>query len=149
MDRSIKAMESKLMKSIKSSKTSPDNTRVDAQARENTLKTMAYELEQKFVFVLGSANKAKKLPHVSTLKNLREPGSQMENSPPLDAACPTSPNPVDVLDILQALSNKIENLRNKIHNIEQIETSTSTTNTTKLVTAILQMQIDIAALFHG
>jgi hypothetical protein len=104
MDQSIKAMESKIMNSIKASKTPPDNTRVDAQARENTLKTMAYELEQKFVFVLGSANKAKKLPHVSTPRIPRETGSQMENSPQIAAACPTSPNPVDVLDILQALS---------------------------------------------
>jgi hypothetical protein len=66
---------------------------------------MAYDLEQKFVFVLGSANKAKKLPHVSTPIIPREPGSQMEKSPQIAAACPTSPNPVDVLDILQALSN--------------------------------------------
>jgi hypothetical protein len=110
---------------------------------------MAKELEQKFVFVLGSAHKAKKLPHMSSLRNPREPGSQVEECQPIDAACPTSPNPVDVLDILQALSHKLENLRNKIRYIEQLETPTSTTNTTKLVTAIQQMQIDIAALFEG
>jgi hypothetical protein len=40
-------------------------------------------------------------------------------------------------------------MRNKIRHIEQLETSTTTTNTTKIVTAILQMQIDIAALFQG
>jgi hypothetical protein len=109
MTQSMKAMESKLTKSIKVSKTPPDNTRVDAQARENTLKTMAHDLEQKFVFVLGSANKAKKLPHMSTLKNLREPGSHLEEVTPTDAARPASPNPVDVLDILQALSSKLDN----------------------------------------
>jgi hypothetical protein len=54
-----------------------------------------------------------------------------------------------VLDILQALSYKLENLRNKIRYIEQLETSTSTTTTTKIVSAVLQMQFDIAALFSG
>ena len=110
---------------------------------------MAKELEQKFVFVLGSANKAKRLPHMSSLRIQRGPGTQQEESPPTDAACPASPNPVDVLDILQALSYKIEKLWNKIRDIEQLETSSSTTNTTKIVAAILQMQIDIAALFNG
>jgi hypothetical protein len=86
---------------------------------------------------------------MSTLRNLREPGSQLEESPPTDAACPTSPNPVDVLDILQALSYKLENLRNKIRCVEQLEPISTTTNNTKIVAAILQLQIDIAALFDG
>jgi hypothetical protein len=46
---------------------------------------------------------------MSTLRNLREPGSHLEEVTPTDAACPASPNPVDVLDILQALSSKLDN----------------------------------------
>jgi hypothetical protein len=104
-------------------------------------------LEAKFVFVLGSANKAKKLPHMSSLRKQRENGSQPEETPPTDAACPSSPAPVDVLDILQALSSKLDNLRNKLRYVEQLETPPSITTTTKIVATISQIQIDIAALF--
>jgi hypothetical protein len=99
---------------------------------------MAKDLEAKFVFVLGSANKAKRLPHMSSLRISRGTEPHQEESPPADAACPASPNPVDVLDILQALSYKIENLRNKIRLIEQLETSTAATKPTKIITTVLQ-----------
>jgi hypothetical protein len=56
---------------------------------------------------------------------------------------------VDVLDILQALSYKLENLRNKIRRVEQLEPIPSTMTNTKIVSAIIQMQIDIASLFSG
>jgi hypothetical protein len=99
---------------------------------------MAKNLEEKFVFVLGSANKAKRLPHMSSLRISRGTEPHQEEPPPSDAACPASPNPVDILDILQALSYKIENLRNKLRLIEQLETSAATTKPTKIVTTVLQ-----------
>jgi hypothetical protein len=86
---------------------------------------------------------------MSTIRKQREPGSQLEESPPEDAACPASPNPVDVLDILQALSYKLENLRSKIRRVEQLEPIPSTMTNTRIVAAIIQMQIDIASLFEG
>jgi hypothetical protein len=110
---------------------------------------MANELEQKFVFVLGSANKAKRLPHMAALKKQRDNGSQPEELPQTDTSFPASPAPVDVLDILQALSSKVDNLRNKIRYVEQLETPPSITTTTKIVETITQIQIDIAALVLG
>jgi hypothetical protein len=86
---------------------------------------------------------------MSTIRKQREPGSHLEESPPEDAACPASPNPVDVLDILQALSYKLENLRSKIRRVEQLEPIPSTMTNTRIVAAIIQMQIDIASLFEG
>jgi hypothetical protein len=99
---------------------------------------MAKELEAKFIFVLGSANKAKRLPHMSSLRISRGTEPHQEETPPTDAACPASPHPVDILDILQALSYKIESIRTKIRQIEQLETATTTTKPTKLVTTIVQ-----------
>jgi hypothetical protein len=110
---------------------------------------MANELEQKFVFVLGSANKAKRLPHMASLKKQRDNGSQPEEPPQKDTSFPASPAPVDVLDILQALSSKVDNLRNKIQYVEQLETPPSITTTTKIVETITQIQLDIAALVLG
>jgi hypothetical protein len=107
---------------------------------------MAKDLEAKFVFVLGSANKAKRLPHISNLRQ-RDTDPQQEEPHPAEAACPASPAPVDVLDILQALSYKLDNLRNKLRYVEQLETPPSITTTTKIVATISQMQLDIAALF--
>jgi hypothetical protein len=140
-------VEKNVQKSAKQLKTTPDTNRVDDQTREHALQAMAKELEAKFVFVLGSANKAKRLPHMSSLQQQRENESQPEDPPPTDAACPASPSPVDVLDILQALSYKVDNLRNKLRYVEQLETPPSITTTTKIVATISQMQIDIAALF--
>jgi hypothetical protein len=110
---------------------------------------MARELEAKFVFVMGSANKASKLPHISSLRKKRDNGSQAEEPTPTDTTLPAPPTPVDVLDILQALSNKVDNLRSKIRYVEQLETPPSITTSTKIITTITQLQIDIAALFEG
>jgi hypothetical protein len=107
---------------------------VDTQAREHALQTMAKDLEAKFVFIMGAATKAKKLPHMSTIRKQKGADSQPEQP---DITGTAQPEPVEMLDILQAFSYKIENLRNKIRYIEQLETSTSTTNTTKIVAAIL------------
>jgi hypothetical protein len=41
---------------------------VDTQARELALQTMAKDLEAKFVFIMGAATKAKKLPHLSKIR---------------------------------------------------------------------------------
>jgi hypothetical protein len=121
-------MEERLLKAQQNT-TSPQ--KVDAQAREHALQTMAKDLEAKFVFVMGAASKAKKLPHMSTIRKQRGEGSQPDTTTTL------SPTPIDMLDILQAFSYKLENLRNKIRQIEQVETSTTTTNTTKIVTSVL------------
>jgi hypothetical protein len=139
-------MEERITKKLESKAEPPNSARVDAQAREHALQTLAKDLEAKFVFVMGAASKAKKLPHMSKLRKTKGDGTQPEQP---DTVNIDSPQPVDIIDILQAYSYKIENLRNKVRYIEQLETSTSTTNTTKIVAAVLQMQTDIAALFQG
>jgi nitrate reductase NapAB chaperone NapD len=125
----MKDMEERILKSLKVSTNPQPSARVDTQAREHALQTMAKDLEAKFVFVMGAATKAKKLPHMSKIRKLKGEEPDTENT--------NSQSPVDILDILLAYSYKIENLRNKIRYIEQLETSTSTTNTTKIVSAIL------------
>jgi hypothetical protein len=104
----MKEMEARLLKAQQNT-TSPQ--KVDAQAREHALQTMAKDLEAKFVFIMGAASKAKKLPHMSTIRKQRGEGSQPEQT---DTTNTLSPTPVDMLDILQAFSYKLENLRNKI-----------------------------------
>jgi hypothetical protein len=77
---------------------------------------MAKDLEAKFVFVLGAATKAKKLPHMSKIRKSKGDTAEPEIA--------DSPSPIDILDILQGYSYKMENLRNKIRYIEQLETQT-------------------------
>jgi hypothetical protein len=86
---------------------------VDTKAREHALQTMAKDLEAKFVFIMGAATKAKKLPHLSKIR--KQKGTDLEEA---DTIGKTSPEPIDLLDILQAYSYKLENLRNKIRYIE-------------------------------
>ena len=50
---------------------------------------------KKFVFILGSATKAKKLPHMSKINKLRGAGVSVDPKE-------TPPAPVDLLDILTA-----------------------------------------------
>jgi hypothetical protein len=127
-------METRIQTSLQKSTEPHSNARVDIQAREHALQTLAKDLEAKFVFVMGAASKAKKLPHMTKLRKTKGDGTQPEQPDPINI---DSPQPVDIIDILQAYSYKIENLRNKVRYIEQLETSTSTTNTTKIVAAIL------------
>jgi hypothetical protein len=54
------------------------------------------------VFILGSAAKAKKLPHMSTTRKQKGEGNNKPTPEEL-------PAPIDFLDILQAYSYKIEN----------------------------------------
>jgi hypothetical protein len=53
---------------------------------------MAKDLEAKFVFVMGAATKAKKLPHLSKIRKQKGEEPETENT--------TSQSPVDILDIL-------------------------------------------------
>ena len=62
-------MEERLTKSIQQRVQPQTSTNVEFQAREHALQEMAKELDAKFVFVMGSAAKAKKLPHMSTIRN--------------------------------------------------------------------------------
>jgi hypothetical protein len=107
----MKEMEARLLKSQQQTTSPQTSNKVDAQAREHALQTMAKDLEAKFVFIMGAASKAKKLPHMSTIRKQRGEGSQPEQTENTNTLSPT---PVDMLDILQAFSYKLENLRNKI-----------------------------------
>jgi len=121
-------MEERIIIAIEKTDQPQTNDRVDTQTREHALQQMAKDLEAKFVFVMGTATKAKKLPHLSKIR--KQKGTDVAE---LDTIDKSSPDPIDLLDILQAYSYKLENLRNKIRYIEQLETSTSTSNTTKIV----------------
>jgi hypothetical protein len=68
MEKQIKALEKQINKPSKQLKPTPTTPRVEDQTREHALQAMAKDLEAKFVFVLGSANKAKRLPHMSSLR---------------------------------------------------------------------------------
>jgi hypothetical protein len=68
MEKQIKALEKQITKPSKQLNPTPTTPRVEDQTRERTLQAMAKELEAKFVFVMGSANKAKRLPHMSSLR---------------------------------------------------------------------------------
>jgi hypothetical protein len=88
----MKDMEERILKSLKVSTNSQPSARVDTQAREHALQTMAKDLEAKFVFVMGAATKAKKLPHMSKIRKLKGEEPDTENT--------NSQSPVDILDIL-------------------------------------------------
>ena len=106
-------MEERIMKAIEKNIQPKTTDRVDTKAREHALQTMAKDLEAKFVFIMGAATKAKKLPHLSTIR--KQKGTDLEET---NTKGKTSPEPIDLLDILQAYSYKLENLRNKIRYIE-------------------------------
>lgn len=102
MGKRMENLEEKLTKVAQPTSKKTDNARVDDQAREHTLQQMAKDLEAKFVFVMGSASKAKKLPHASTMRKPRGTTTQTEDTTTEQPKESTSPTPIDILDILQA-----------------------------------------------
>jgi hypothetical protein len=68
-------METRIQTSLQKSTEPHSNARVDIQAREHALQTMANDLEAKFVFVMGAATKAKKLPHMSKIRKAKGEGT--------------------------------------------------------------------------
>ena len=97
MEIKLREMEDRIQKSLKNTDKPQPNNRVDTQAREHALQTMAKDLEAKFVFVMGAASKAKKLPHMSKLRKSKDDRTQQEKPATENT---DSPNPVDILDIL-------------------------------------------------
>jgi hypothetical protein len=90
-------MEERINKTLESKTEPQTSARVDAQAREHALQSLAKDLEAKFVFVMGAASKAKKLPHMSKLRKIQGDGTQPEIP---DTVNTDTPHPVDILDIL-------------------------------------------------
>ena len=58
---------------------------------------MAKDLEAKFVFIMGAAAKAKKLPHMTTIR--KQKGADSKQDQP-DTTGTAQPEPVEMLDIL-------------------------------------------------
>ena len=75
IEQYMQEMEEKLRKSLKNSAEQQPSPSVDTQTREHALQTMAKDLEAKFVFVMGAATKAKKLPHMSKIRKTKGEGT--------------------------------------------------------------------------
>ena len=78
MEQTFKEMEERILNSLKSTDKPQPNARVDTQAREHVLQQMAKDLDAKFIFIMGAATKAKKLPHMSTIRKQKGAGAQLE-----------------------------------------------------------------------
>ena len=77
--------------------------------KEQYLKGLSDELNEKFTFILGAAHKAARLPKRSMQKNKKKVGRKGEQeSEPEEDDFPTNPQPIDFFDILSGLNFKME-----------------------------------------